>query len=124
MIETMLQALTFRIRTRIHTNSNIPSDTGRVRPDQPSKCTSNPLFEAMIASDCHIRSTVTTEGSGESQAEGLIVPGCAAQRIEDYFAEDYLQHNPNVGDGLDVVRNLAHGESRPLTYEELVLTVC
>ncbi|MGI9611998.1 MAG: nuclear transport factor 2 family protein [Acidimicrobiales bacterium] len=52
-----------------------------------------------------------------------LFPGARPERIEDYFAEDYLQHNPNVGDGLDVVRQLAQGQNRQLTYDEIVLTV-
>ncbi|MGI9529591.1 MAG: nuclear transport factor 2 family protein, partial [Acidimicrobiia bacterium] len=55
--------------------------------------------------------------------ENCLFPGARPDRIEDYFAEDYLQHNPDVGDGLEVVRNLAQGENRQLTYDEIVLLV-
>ena len=55
--------------------------------------------------------------------ENTLFPGARPDRLEDYFAEEYLQHNPNVGDGLGVPRNLAQGENRQLTYNEIVLLV-
>jgi len=55
--------------------------------------------------------------------EGCLFPGARPERIDDWFAEPYLQHNPDVGDGLDTVRRLAQGENRQLTYTEIVLVV-
>lgn len=59
----------------------------------------------------------------KAMLKDCLFPGARPDRIEDYFAEDYLQHNPTVGDGLDVVRQLAQGENRQLTYDEIVLIV-
>ena len=59
----------------------------------------------------------------EAMLENCLFPGARPDRIEEYFAEPYLQHNPNVGDGLDTVRQLAQGENRQLTYDEIVLMV-
>ena len=55
--------------------------------------------------------------------ENCLFPGARPERIEDYFAEPYLQHNAEVGDGLTTVRRLSQAENRPLTYDEIVLTV-
>ncbi len=55
--------------------------------------------------------------------ENCLFPGARPDRIERWFAEPYLQHNPDVGDGLATVRRLAQGENRQLTYTEIVLTV-
>jgi predicted SnoaL-like aldol condensation-catalyzing enzyme len=55
--------------------------------------------------------------------ENCLFPGVRPDRIEDYFAAPYLQHNPNIGDGLNTVRRLSQAENRPLTYDDIVLTV-
>jgi len=59
----------------------------------------------------------------EAMLKDCLFPGARPERIEDYFAEPYLQHNPDVGDGLATVRRLSQAENRQLTYEEIVLTV-
>jgi predicted SnoaL-like aldol condensation-catalyzing enzyme len=55
--------------------------------------------------------------------ENCLFPGAQPDRVEEYFAEDYLQHNSSVGDGLAIVRKLAQAENRQLTYDEIVLLV-
>lgn len=55
--------------------------------------------------------------------EKCLFPGAKPERIEDWFAEPYIQHNPEVGDGLDTVRKLSQSDNRPLIYEEIVLVV-
>ncbi len=59
----------------------------------------------------------------KTMLEDCLFSDARPDRIEDYFAEDYLQHNPNVGDGLDIVRELTRGDGRPLTYHSIVLMV-
>lgn len=59
----------------------------------------------------------------KAMLENCLFPGARPDRIEDYFAEDYLQHNPDVGDGLAVVRKLAQNKNRQLVYNEIVLIV-
>ncbi len=59
----------------------------------------------------------------KAMLENCLFPGARSDRIEEYFAEDYLQHNPNVGDGLAIVKQLAQGENRQLTYDEIMLLV-
>lgn len=55
--------------------------------------------------------------------ENCLFPNAKPKRIEDWFAEPYIQHNTEVGDGLDTVRKLSQSENRPLIYEEIVLVV-
>jgi len=55
--------------------------------------------------------------------EGCLFPGARPERIENWFAGPYIQHNIEVGDGLDTVRKLSQSENRPLIYEEIVLVV-
>lgn len=47
-----------------------------------------------------------------------------ADRLPDYVSrETYLQHNPEVGDGLEPFQALLADPNRPLTYQENFLTV-
>jgi len=55
--------------------------------------------------------------------ENCLFADARPDRIEQWFAEPYLQHNPEGADGLDTVRRLAQGENRPLIYDEIVLLV-
>ncbi len=55
-----------------------------------------------------------------SMIEDCLFPGARADRIEDYFGEVYLQHNPNIGDGLEIVRKLAQSTEPSITYTEIV----
>jgi len=55
--------------------------------------------------------------------ENCLFPGARPDRIDTWFAEPYLQHNPEVGDGLDTVRRIAQSANRQLTYTEIVLVV-
>lgn len=59
----------------------------------------------------------------EAMLKDCLFPGAQPNNIEMYFAEDYLQHNPSVGDGLEVVRQLTAGATRKLVYDEIVLVV-
>lgn len=46
-----------------------------------------------------------------------------AANIRDYFGDIYLQHNPDVGDGIDHFEKLAQDPNAPLSYDEIVLCV-
>ncbi len=59
----------------------------------------------------------------KAMLENCLFPGAQPERIEEYFAEDYRQHNPNVGDGLAIVRKLAQAENPSLIYTKIVLLV-
>lgn len=59
----------------------------------------------------------------EAMLKDCLFPGAQPNNIEMYFAEDYLQHNPSVGDGLEVVRQLTGGGTRKLVYDEIMLVV-
>ena len=55
--------------------------------------------------------------------EDLLMPGGDPSKIADYIAEDYIQHNPEVGDGRAPTRALLEAPDRPLWYDEIVLMV-
>jgi predicted SnoaL-like aldol condensation-catalyzing enzyme len=44
-------------------------------------------------------------------------------RIAEFVSEDYIQHNPEVPDGLEPFRALVMADDRPLWYSEIVLLV-
>jgi predicted SnoaL-like aldol condensation-catalyzing enzyme len=46
-----------------------------------------------------------------------------AEAIKDYIAEDYIQHNKDVGDGRDDFYRLASQDNPPLTYKRIILCV-
>ena len=48
----------------------------------------------------------------------------APERIDEYISSDqYIQHNPEVPDGLEHFKALALAEDKPLMYQEIVLLV-
>ena len=50
--------------------------------------------------------------------------GGAADRLEDFIStETYIQHNPEVGDGLEHFKALLAAPNRPLTYQECFMVV-
>jgi predicted SnoaL-like aldol condensation-catalyzing enzyme len=55
--------------------------------------------------------------------EQVLMPDGDPHRIGEFIAEDYLQHNPEVPDGLEPFRALATAADRPLFYSEIVLLV-
>ena len=53
-----------------------------------------------------------------------VLIGDAPERIDEYIsAEQYIQHNPEVEDGLAHFKALVLAEDRPLFYQEIVLLV-
>ena len=55
--------------------------------------------------------------------EQVFIPGGDPHRVIAYVAEDYIQHNPEVPDGLAAFRELATDPDTKLTYSEIVLLV-
>jgi len=55
--------------------------------------------------------------------EQVLMPGGDPTRVGEFIAEDYTQHNPEVGDGLAPFRELATQENPPLLYSEIALLV-
>ena len=53
----------------------------------------------------------------------ILMPGGNLDRIGEFIADDYIQHNPDVGDGLAAFRELAVAPDRALWYSEIVLLV-
>lgn len=51
------------------------------------------------------------------------MPGGDRSRIDEFFAENLIQHNPEVGDGRDALANLVNSPDNPLSYSEIVLLV-
>ncbi|MEM8925544.1 MAG: nuclear transport factor 2 family protein [Actinomycetota bacterium] len=52
-----------------------------------------------------------------------VLMGADPGRIDEFIAEDYRQHNPDVPDGLAAFRELAMQPDPPLAYHEIVLMV-
>lgn len=55
--------------------------------------------------------------------EQVLFPGGQVERIGEFIAEDYIQHNVDVPDGLAAFEALAKAPNRPLNYDEIVLCV-
>ncbi|MEM6931630.1 MAG: hypothetical protein AAF602_32165 [Myxococcota bacterium] len=56
--------------------------------------------------------------------EHCLFRGNHAERITDYISsETYIQHNPEVADGIESLSALAQDPDRSLNYEEIVLCV-
>lgn len=55
--------------------------------------------------------------------QDLLMRGGNLENASHYIHPDYIQHNPDVGDGLDSFLNLLKAEDRPLWYEDIVLLV-
>ncbi|MEM7323930.1 MAG: nuclear transport factor 2 family protein [Actinomycetota bacterium] len=52
-----------------------------------------------------------------------LMPGGDPSRIGEWIADEYIQHNPDVPDGLASFAALAQDPNRPLNYHEIVLLV-
>lgn len=86
----------------------------------------NPSGRTQIDGETEITDLDQTEENKaivKEMLEGCLFPDAKPERIEDWFAEPYMQHNIEVGDGLDTVRKLSQSQNRPLIYEEIVLVV-
>lgn len=55
--------------------------------------------------------------------EQMLMPGGDPTGIEEWIAEEYIQHNAEVADGRDSFKALATQSSNPLNYQEIVLLV-
>ena len=59
-----------------------------------------------------------------SLIEDGLMTGGDPSKLADYISEEqYIQHNPEVGDGLEHFQKLATMPKRPLNYEEIILMV-
>lgn len=87
-----------------------PNPSGRTQVDGATEISDLDLTE-------HNKAIVRT------MLESCLFTGARADRIDEFIAEEYLQHNPDVGDGLDHFKTLAQAENRPLNYDEIVLCV-
>ncbi len=59
----------------------------------------------------------------QAMVRECLFPGARPDDVGKFFAQEYRQHNPGIGDGLEIVRELSQAETPPLTYDEIVLTV-
>lgn len=55
--------------------------------------------------------------------EDLLMPGGDVSAAPRYIGQDYIQHNAEVGDGLDPFVRVLDAPNRPLWYHEIVLLV-
>lgn len=67
--------------------------------------------------------TVENKQVVRDMLQQVLVRGGDVNRIDEFIAEGYLQHNPEVPDGLTAFRKLALDPNRPLWYSEIVLLV-
>ena len=87
-----------------------PGVSGRTQVDGPTEVTDLDRTEANKAV---VRAMI----------ENCLMTGATADRIDEFFADDYLQHNPEVADGLEPFKAFAHDPDRSLNYDEIVLLV-
>lgn len=87
-----------------------PNSSRRTKVDGPTDVTDLDLTDANKAT---VRSMI----------EGCLMTDAVADDLTDYFREPYLQHNADVGDGLDQFGALVLDANRSLNYEEIVLCV-
>lgn len=55
--------------------------------------------------------------------EDLLMPGGDLDNIDRYVAEDYIQHNADMADGLEAFKAVLTSPDRSLWYQEIVLLV-
>ena len=55
--------------------------------------------------------------------EQVLMAGGDPSRVGEWVADDYIQHNAQVEDGLAAFRALATAPDRPLFYDEIVLLI-
>jgi predicted SnoaL-like aldol condensation-catalyzing enzyme len=53
----------------------------------------------------------------------VLMPGGNPHRVDEFIAEQYIQHNKDVPDGLAAFKQLALNPNRELNYDEIVLLV-
>ena len=67
--------------------------------------------------------TAANKAVVRSMIGDLLMPGGDLGAIERYIAPGYVQHNPEVADGIEPFRALLEMPNRPLWYREIVLLV-
>ncbi len=87
-----------------------PNPSGRTQVDGPTEVTD-------------LDRTEENKALVRSMIESVLMAGAVADDLSAWFAEPYLQHNPDVGDGLEHFGALALDPSRALNYDEIVLCV-
>lgn len=53
--------------------------------------------------------------------EAVLMRGGQPERVDEFIANEYIQHNPEVPDGLDAFKEKLVDPDRPLWYDEIVL---
>ena len=53
----------------------------------------------------------------------VLIPGGDPSRVGEFISSEYIQHNPEIPDGLDSFRQLVTDPNKPLHYSEVVLLV-
>ncbi len=88
---------------------------------------SNPSGHSSVDGPTEIIDLDKTEENkalARSLIEDGLMTGGDPSKLADYISEDqYIQHNPEVADGLEHFQKLATMPNRPLNYEEIVLLV-
>lgn len=87
-----------------------PGPSGRSQVDGPTEVTD-------------LARTEENKALVRAMIQDLLMPGGRVDRVADYVAEDYRQHNAELPDGRDALRALLEAEDRPLWYDEIVLLV-
>ena len=88
-----------------------PNPSGRTQVDGPSEITD-------------LDKTETNKAVVREMITQVLMPGGDPSRIDEFISDQqYIQHNPDVADGLEHFRPLAMAEDRSLNYHEIVLLV-
>ncbi|MEM7141294.1 MAG: nuclear transport factor 2 family protein [Actinomycetota bacterium] len=87
-----------------------PNPSGRTQVDGPTEVTDRAHTEA-------------NKALVRDMLENVLMTGAVCDDLTTYFAEPYLQHNPDVGDGLEHFGALVQDADRALNYDEIVLLV-
>ncbi|MGH1428644.1 MAG: nuclear transport factor 2 family protein [Arenicella sp.] len=70
-----------------------------------------------------LESTEKNKAIVKSMLQDLLMPEGNVDNAGEYIHQDYIQHNNEVGDGLDNFVNLLNAPNRPLWYHDIVLMV-
>lgn len=87
-----------------------PNPAGRTPVDGPTEVTD-------------LDKTEENKALVRAMIETVLMRGGEPARVGEFVAEDYLQHNAEVPDGLDAFRTLVTAPDRPLWYDRIVLLV-
>ena len=70
-----------------------------------------------------INKTEANKAIVKAMITDLLMPHGNLDKASYYISQNYIQHNPDTGDGLDTFMALLKATDRPLWYQEIVLLI-